>query len=269
MDILKQQDHIPNGTVYAVKKQCVGYFAAHGHEFFELEYILDGSGVYEIDGIAYPIRAGTVFLMTPAHVHTVRHANAELINVMFECEYKSEEFPLPLTDASAAPVFHLQSDDRTLTEALLSELIRVQEQSRTYAMLLLRCFLQKLTFCAHVTTACTSSYVRQAILYLLENFRSTIGLREVAAVVGLSKAYFSDLFAKQTGIGFKEYLDALRFSYACKLLTLTELTTVQICDRAGFSDYANFMRRFKMRYHLTPGDYRKQTRATSAATVTS
>lgn len=267
MNILKQQKYMSNEIIKAVKKQFYGSFYTHGHDFFELEYILEGSGVYEIDGIAYPIRAGTVFLLTPARIHTVRHANTELINVIFNCAYKGEDFPLSLTAAESTPEFCLTADDRSLIELLLRELINVQEQNKSYAMILLQCILQKLTFYNHITTNVGSAYMRQAILYLLENFRSEIGLEEVAATVGLSKAYFSDLFTRQTGICFKQYLDTLRFSYACKLLTLTDLTTMQICDRSGFFDYANFMRRFKTRYHLTPGEYRKQTQSKSEKSV--
>ena len=57
--------------------------------------------------------------------------------------------------------------------------------------------------------------------------------------------------------GFKEALDELRFSYAQKLLVFTELSVKEIQFRSGFYDYANFARRFRQKYGITPTQYRK------------
>ena len=101
-------------------------------------------------------------------------------------------------------------------------------------------------------------YTRRAILFIMNNFRRGITLEEVARHLGLSTAYFSDLFQKQVGRSFKAYLDDLRFSYAENLLMLSDLPVGCVFAEAGFRDYANFARRFKARHGSTPKEYRAQ-----------
>ena len=42
----------------------------HKHHFFELIYVLDGSGIHNINGNNYEFTKGDVFLLTPDDVHT-------------------------------------------------------------------------------------------------------------------------------------------------------------------------------------------------------
>ena len=101
-------------------------------------------------------------------------------------------------------------------------------------------------------------YISSAIAYMLENFRYGISLESVAKKVGVSKAYLSDCFKKQTGTNFSSYLDDLRFSYAITMLSFTDMSVTDICSASGFDDYTNFLRRFKKRYGLAPLKYRKE-----------
>ena len=94
----------------------------------------------------------------------------------------------------------------------------------------------------------------------MENFKNGISLEDAAENVGLSKAYLSDYFVKQTGINFKEYLDNLRFTYARTLLEFTDNSVNDVYQESGFKDYANFTRRFKKKFGFTPSEYRKKRR---------
>ena len=101
------------------------------------------------------------------------------------------------------------------------------------------------------------SYASAAIAYIQTHFKQRLTLDIVAGALGLSEAYFSDLFKKEVGVNFKEYLDEIRFSYTKKLLRYTNISVKEIYSRSGFGDYANFSRRFKQRYGITPTEFRK------------
>ena len=144
-----------------------------------------------------------------------------------------------------------------MISALLHELVVVQKTDLHYETLLLQCVLQKLLHMKTPQGGELLPYIQHAILYILENFRFGVTLESTAMHLGLSQAYLSDLFKKETGTTFKAYLDDLRFSYVKNLLRATDLSVREIYDTSGFHDYANFARRFKMQFGMTPSEYRK------------
>lgn len=257
MQVLKKQKEIPNDFIAASRKHVVKDTPPHIHEFFEIEYVIGGSGVCEIDGKTYPIQENRLFLLTPAHTHAVRNANAEIFNVMFRCEYSDEFFSLPMLYSASSPSFSLSSEDSKLVFYLLSELIAVHKTDIRYARLLLGCVLQKLSHLTHAEDITRLPYIRHALLYITEEFRSGVTLESTASHLGLSTAYFSDLFVREIGQNFKVYLDSIRFSHAKNLLAFTNLPICEIPLYSGFGDYANFSRRFRRLYRMTPGEYRK------------
>lgn len=255
MRILNKEKHIPHSVLAASRKHFLGNCAPHGHDFFEIEYILSGSGTYQIDGVSHSMEPGSLFFLSPANIHAVIGAKVEMFNVMFACE--PNEAILYLL-SSGARLLKLCDGDRSLAEALLTELVTVQQSDHHYAFTLLQCLLQKLTHIASATPAPLPLYTGRAILFMLNNFRRGITLEDTSCYLGLSKAYFSDLFFREVGKNFKAYLDDLRFTYAENLLLLTDLPVGEVYLQSGFADYANFARRFKVRYGTSPSAYRRQ-----------
>ncbi len=259
MKIFSKEEYISNNIISSSLKKVEGDFSAHSHNFFEIEFIVDGCGTYEIDGKKYEIKKNTLFLMTPANVHSIQNADATLINVMFQYEYTKEKLDISAL-LSDTHCFNFDNDDGNFLYYLLKELVSVNEKEPVYSMMIVNCVLNKLSLNLKSDSKVSDSYIKQAVLYMLENFQNGVTLVDTAKHIGLSPAYFSDIFQKQTGINFKEYLDDIRFSYAKKLLSLTSLSVKEIQFDSGFYDYANFVRRFKQRYNMTPTDYRKLKR---------
>ena len=82
-------------------------------------------------------------------------------------------------------------------------------------------------------------------------------MTETAEHVGLVPVYLSKLFFKEIGVNFKVYLDNISFDHATKLLTFSNTSITDVCTQSGFVDYANFHKRFKKKYNMTPKEYRK------------
>lgn len=253
MKILKKEEWIENNIISASKKRFVGDAEYHGHDFFELEFIIDGKGSYEIDGREYKIQKNSVFLMNPSNVHRVINADAVLINVMFAHEYKDSALDI-YNLLKQSPAFSFDNSVSGFIYELLSELVHVNDDDPDYAMLLLQCVLNKLRRQFPDKNEPNTSYVRQAVLFVQESFYKGVTLEETAKHLRISPAYLSDLFHKQMGVTFKAYLDEIKFSYSKKLLMYTSLSVKEVCFRSGFSDYANFTRRFKLRYGITPSE---------------
>lgn len=211
-----------------------------------------------IDGREYPLCKGSLFVLTHANTHAIKDGDAELITVMFKGEYNDEFLSLPIISSLESPAFELIGQDVKLVYSMLEEMYAVYDTNLKYSLLLLQCILQKLTYYPRVKSREYMPYVQHAILYMTENFRKGITLEETAVHLGLSPTYLSALFVKETGTNFKKYLNNLQFSHVRNLLACTDLPIGEIYKYAGFSDYANFARRFKRLFGITPSEFRNQ-----------
>ena len=259
MRIFKSEKYIKNNLISASYKCVKGDTLYHGHEFLEIEFIVDGTGIYEIDGVGYTVKKNTVFVMTPTNIHALKSMDAKLVNVMFLRDSNDIRFDQYLYfEKSLIATFDDENGD--FLKMLFLEIAKNSEIAPDYAMSLLQCVLFKLNKEKVVSDENKLTYINDAISYIQANFNKGITLDATATHLGLSSAYFSDLFHREMGTTFKEYLDDIRFAYVKRLLKFTELSVKEVCLKAGFYDYSNFARRFKNKYLLTPSEYRSSKR---------
>ncbi len=93
--------------------------------------------------------------------------------------------------------------------------------------------------------------------YLADNYLNSIGIAEVAELIGLSHSGLCNFFKAQTGVTFSNYLNKLRISKACELLLTTRKNVAEIAFEVGYENLAYFNRRFKEIKNCTPKVFRK------------
>lgn len=76
--------------------------------------------------------------------------------------------------------------------------------------------------------------------------------------LGISGAHAGRLFKRQFGIGVRDYAAGRRLMKAAHLLRTTSLCVKTISGNLGYRSTADFCRKFKQEFHLTPTDYRNQ-----------
>ncbi|KGE15103.1 AraC family transcriptional regulator [Sphingobacterium deserti] len=90
--------------------------------------------------------------------------------------------------------------------------------------------------------------------YILENLTEKLSVDSISAKVGMSKSALSRFFKNELGVSPMEFVIRMRMQYAKKLLG--EVGSVkEACFAAGFSDVNYFIRLFKQREGITPGQY--------------
>lgn len=102
--------------------------------------------------------------------------------------------------------------------------------------------------------------IEQVTQHISENFARDITLGEMARLVGMNDSAFSRFFAKATGNSFNRFVNRVRISKACELLSDSEIPITTICYETGFNNIANFNRRFRELKENTPREYRRQSR---------
>ena len=99
--------------------------------------------------------------------------------------------------------------------------------------------------------------VRLAKQYIRNHYQEPISLEEVSGKVGLSVAYFSVLFKKETGTGFAKYLMNIRMEETKVLLRETNLPVAEICRKVGYYDIKHFTHTFEKAAGVKPAVFRK------------
>lgn len=94
--------------------------------------------------------------------------------------------------------------------------------------------------------------------YVETHYQEKITLPQLAAKFGYTPNYISSAFRKYTGFTVTQYLNQIRLSHACRLLTETNMTIQETADATGYSDSNYFTRMFTQQYHCTPSNYRKK-----------
>jgi len=92
--------------------------------------------------------------------------------------------------------------------------------------------------------------------YIINNFNKNITLKDVAYEVFLSQNYLSELFKKEIGEGFYDFLSNYRIKKAKEILLTTNLKVYEIAKNVGYNDVITFGRTFKKITGTTPNNFR-------------
>jgi len=102
-----------------------------------------------------------------------------------------------------------------------------------------------------------SAPIREALIYIKNNYHRELNLSLVAHQVGLSKNHFCSQFKEETGYNFVAFLHKTRIELACKMLLNSELLIVEIAEKVGYLDSKYFAKVFQKYMNCSPTTYRK------------
>ncbi len=99
--------------------------------------------------------------------------------------------------------------------------------------------------------------IEKAKNYIQLNYDKKLSLNDIAEQLYLNPKYFSNIFKKETGIGYAEYLNTIRLDVSKTLLKDNVYSIGQVASKVGFSDPKHFSKVFKQKTGVTPNEYRK------------
>ncbi|CAH1216675.1 Protein-glutamate methylesterase/protein-glutamine glutaminase [Paenibacillus allorhizoplanae] len=97
----------------------------------------------------------------------------------------------------------------------------------------------------------------KAIAYMERNYEGACSIHDVAQHVYLSVSYFSNLFKKETGESYTNYLTKFRLEKAKILLSNTNMKISEIAESVGYEDPNYFTTVFRTWVHCSPSEFRK------------
>jgi len=240
-------------------------FAPHAHDTFSIGAIEKGAQVCTIKGSRQSAGPGGLYLINPGEVHDGAPQSGGYryrmiypdISLMHEILEDVTGKPVRGTPAFGTQLLQdsvlagaFQDAHRTLEEgggALESSQAMFQVLDAMFS-------LHGSSIIVPVDTA-ERSAVQRARDYLVANYASDIGLEELAAIAGLSRAHLIRAFRKEFHITPHSFLTDIRIRQARRWLQ-DGRQPAEIALECGFADQAHFTRHFKARTGVTPGQYR-------------
>ncbi|WP_435170311.1 response regulator transcription factor [Paenibacillus glycanilyticus] len=101
------------------------------------------------------------------------------------------------------------------------------------------------------------SYFAQMVKYIDNHYSTKLYLKDLSSKFFLNQVYCCQLFKKNLGKTFSEYVTELRINKACELLKHTEMSVEEVALKVGIMDYYYFNKVFKKQCGITPAKYRK------------
>ena len=98
--------------------------------------------------------------------------------------------------------------------------------------------------------------VQRALEYIHRNYDNPeLSNEKIAAGIGVSSKYLSQIFHKETGIQIHKYLNQVRIEAAQKLAVLGTMNITEIAYAVGYPSIHTFSKIFKKTTGLTPSEF--------------
>lgn len=250
---------------FAVQVPELASVDVHWHDYYELGYVLDGRATHVVNGRTETAAPGSVFLLSPADLHSldptgpsgIRVMNAvlhpDLVESTLEAAASIEDVGLPWSvpslpgaDADAHRIVTEVATRRTGWEVV------VESALRALVVGLARAAAEVARPAGGPARGGPPDHLRRAVRHVERHFREPLSLEEVAAVAHLSPHWFSGQFRRATGQTFQQFLKERRLRFARALLESTGLGVTEACHAAGFNDPSYFGRAYRERYGIAP-----------------
>lgn len=282
VQIWKQEvEYIGSTSLHVTHDQAFGLrgpLPPHWHEEVELDYVLNGSLIYIINGVSTKVSAGEIAVVNSGVVHSGLALDdaprAEVLAVLLDRKlfepYLGERPPL------FSP-FLPEAENEELRE-VMTELGIAYLRKEPYYELLLRANALRLCRCLLMrhraaeggeeqASAGAMGEIKAALQYIEAHCTEKLRLEDIAGVINYNPSYFSRRFHRFTGFTVSDYLNRCRVRVAERLLRETDAPLSEVAFACGFPSVSSLITFFKRQYYTTPDRYRRLAWKESAEKV--
>ncbi|MDP3180736.1 MAG: AraC family transcriptional regulator [Bacteroidota bacterium] len=251
----------------------------HRHDFFEVLYLMKGSGYHVIDANKYDIKPPCVFFMSPGQAHKLELSNdIEGFIFIFTSDFyllnRSNqnsliEFPFFYTIHQDNPPLLLENEsDIHFLESLFRQSIAEINRPGDYFLEMLRSILDL------ILTTCAARYqmnesllnkgkgqilVKRFFHLVEENHQKNLSLSDYSRMIGVTPNHLTQTVKLLTGKTSSQIIKAKQLLEIKRLLVHTNLSVSEIANQLHFEDQSYFSKFFKRETGITPIQYRSDS----------
>ncbi len=255
----------------------------HTHDFFEVNYVLEGNA--RMNGIKKDciLRPGDLYIIAPGTPHSL---SAEQGSVVIDLLIRRSTFQTSFAQTlqndnlmsaffnkclySLEPnylFFHVDPD--AVFCQVIRDIFSEAHSDATYAneiccslvtilfAIVMRTYSETYSYCGGIQSV--SGDIPLILAYIKENYK-TLKLSELAAHFGYNASYLGKQLKKATGLPFNDITNQLKVQEGAALLTYSNIPIHKIAEIAGYNSLDHFSRTFKKITGISPTQYRNQHR---------
>jgi len=259
----KDHFHIVRRTITSTAE-----LAYHDHDYAEVFWIKEGSGIHIINGESIPVKKGHLCMIRPHDAHTfkVEGTNTGLVvtNIAFPLNnlntFKNRYFPDSdtyfWTDAETPFSHELNTDQLIEISGITDYILSKPKDYMHLDLMILHIF--KILDTPHTGSPVEMPYWLQ---YALENYQTPQlfkeGIAGFASLTGRSTDHVNRVIKEHLNQTLTETVTTIKINYAAQRLTMTNVPIKTICFDIGFNNIGHFYKIFKKYHGMTPKAFRE------------
>ena len=253
----------------------------HKHTFFELIYIVSGTGRQCINDVEFSYKPGNIFLLAPNDTHTFKIIEPTQFffirfnNVYVKSTNKEDDLiqrlDLILQNAGHEPgcIIKNETDEKSviqlmliligehlhhdvyhheLTEQLVNSLLIIIARNITQV------FPEIIDESSEKKAIDILQYI-QANIYYPQKLRA----EQISKNFGIAETYLGSYFKKHANESLQQYILNYKLQLIENRLTHSDMRITEIADELGFTDKSHLNRIFKKYRGMNPTDFKKKS----------
>ncbi len=264
-------------NVFDVNRNFKVEYPHRHHDFYEVLFLTNGSGIHTIDAQDFPIKPYSVFFLSPGQIHDLQLSNDVqgyifLFSSAFYHLNKTDPFKLfelPFfynLSKENTPIYLENEHDKNQITDFFVKSIAESQQDLPESEEVIRAFLDLLLiYCKRIYPAqnqaignAKSNILVKRFKQLIEqNCRENISIKKYADLLKITPNHLSETVKAATGRTSTDLINDRMLLEIKRMLTHTGLSISEVAYQLNFSDQSYFSKYFKKLTGLSPGEWRK------------
>lgn len=234
-----------------------------------IEYVLDGIGYFEFDGIVTMLEKGDCYIIKPGQGHTYYSDDKNpYTKIWFSVsghivddwlQFYRIDTPIFVRQLDITPYYsqikqiclgkpHLDNEKKLmlLTHNVIFEMGMTAPKTN-----------KQLKSEGHYIKT-SDNVILDVKKYIEKQCNEQLKMKDVAVKFGISPNIMSKMFITKYGVSPNKYHMQCKLQSAVYFLESTDLSIDMISETVGFFDRSHFSKAFVKLYGITPGQYRRQ-----------
>lgn len=264
-----------NSEPYDIRLWKCTDFTRHWHASTEIYICQQGVMEITVEGTHYRLCPGAVVMVAGNEVHEIFCNTPEtwVVLISFGEPLLGNRYRFLENASMEKPFFYM--DDPSVSPEILHPLQEIQkvllqndgtnlstDWKLRGALFSIACYLfehklDKPLSAERMLRARQRERLSATLEFIADHYRQQITLEQAASIAGYERSYFSKLFRDTMGMTFHRYLNFVRVSVACRLLTEQKGAISAVAEQVGFTSQKNLSRLFQEVLGMSPSQYKK------------